>query len=177
MSRCMYRGHHVVSSCIFLFPLSLHIVQSHKAISQRFFWHPLVCTVCHSNLQFYEWKWADRGRVLSWHRPPTLFALWSDVHPFFTHEKTELEKAFSFVSFSRFQTFQFHWGIFNSIVCILMSGVQWALWFVTSLWSDCLSEQWCRQALCVVSGEASANFERPSRSNFFLDFRRQAMLV
>ena len=35
----------------------------------------------------------------------------------------------------------------------------------------------CRQALCVVSGEASANFERPSRNNFFLDSRQQVFLV
>ena len=33
------------------------------------------------------------------------------------------------------------------------------------------------QTLCVVSGEASANFERPSRSHFFLDSQQQAILV
>ena len=35
----------------------------------------------------------------------------------------------------------------------------------------------CSQALCLVSGEASANFERPSRSHFSLDSRQQAILV
>ena len=35
----------------------------------------------------------------------------------------------------------------------------------------------CSQALCVVSGEASANFERPSQSHFSLDSRQQAILV
>ena len=35
----------------------------------------------------------------------------------------------------------------------------------------------CSQPLCVVSGEASANFERPSRSHFSLDSRQQAILV
>ena len=35
----------------------------------------------------------------------------------------------------------------------------------------------CSQGLCVVSGEASANFERPSRSHFSLDSRQQAILV
>ena len=41
--------------------------------------------------------------------------------------------------------------IYNSIgectipleVCILMRGVQWALWFVTSSWSKCWSDQRC----------------------------------
>ena len=32
----------------------------------------------------------------------------------------------------------------------------------------------CSQALCVVSGEALANFERPSRSHFSLDSRQQS---
>ena len=35
----------------------------------------------------------------------------------------------------------------------------------------------CSQALCVVSGEASANFERPSRSHFSFDSHQQAILV
>ena len=35
----------------------------------------------------------------------------------------------------------------------------------------------CSQALWVVSGEALANFERPSRSHFFFDSRQQAILV
>ena len=35
----------------------------------------------------------------------------------------------------------------------------------------------CSQALCVVSGEASANFERLSRSHCSLDSRQQAILV
>ena len=33
------------------------------------------------------------------------------------------------------------------------------------------------QALCKVSPEASANFERPSRSHLFFDSRQQAVLV
>ena len=32
-------------------------------------------------------------------------------------------------------------------------------------------------SLGVVSGEVSANFERPSRSHFLLDSRQQAILV
>ena len=35
----------------------------------------------------------------------------------------------------------------------------------------------CSEALGVVSGEASANFERPSRSHFSLDSRQQVILV
>ena len=45
--------------------------------------------------------------------------------------------------------------IYNSIgeftipleVCILMRGVQWALWFVTSSWSECRSDQRCAAKL------------------------------
>ena len=35
----------------------------------------------------------------------------------------------------------------------------------------------CSQALCVVSGEASADFKRLSRSHFSLDSHKQAILV
>ena len=35
----------------------------------------------------------------------------------------------------------------------------------------------CSQALCVVSGEGSANFQRPSRSHFSLESRQQTILV
>ena len=35
----------------------------------------------------------------------------------------------------------------------------------------------CSQALCVVSVEVSANFERPSQSHFSLDSRQPAILV
>ena len=196
------------------------------------------------NLEFYEWKLGDHGWALSWHRTHTLFAVWPDVTSCFTYEKTESEEVFSIVSYIRFKNLQFHWRIYNSIgVCILMRGVQWALWFVTSSWSECLSDQrfaaklcarWAAkrrlisnvchgvislsilankpssfsylQGLCngvfvfkigqkltsnkarkiglvtvvslgVVSGEASANFERPSRSHFSLDSRQQAILV
>ena len=117
--------------------------------------HDLACDSLHSdsldtllyvrfaiqNLEFYEWKWGDRGWALSWHRTHTLLALWPDVTSSFTYEKTEREQVFSFVSYSRFKNLQFHGEICNSIVCILMRGVQWALWFVTSSWSECLSYQ------------------------------------
>ena len=47
--------------------------------------------------------------------------------------------------------------IYNSIgeftipleVCILMRGVQWTLWFVTSSWSECWSDQRCAAKLCA----------------------------
>ena len=81
------------------------------------------------NLEFYEWKLGDHGWALSWHRTHTLFALWPDVTSCFTYEKTESEEVFSIVSYIRFKNLQFHWRIYNSIgVCILMRGVQWALW-------------------------------------------------
>ena len=81
------------------------------------------------NLEFYEWKLGDHGWALSWHRTHTLFALWPDVTSCFTYKKTESEEVFSIVSYIRFKNLQFHWRIYNSIgVCILMRGVQWALW-------------------------------------------------
>ena len=93
------------------------------------------------NFAFYEWKQGDRGWALSWHCTHTLLALWPDVTSCFTYEKRERKEVFSFVSNSRFKNLQLHWEICNSIVCILMRGVQWALWFVTSSWSECLSDQ------------------------------------
>ena len=102
------------------------------------------------NLEFSEWKLGDHGWALSWHRTHTLFALWPDVTSCFTYEKTESEEVFSIVSYIRFKNLQFHWRIYNSIgVCILMRGVQWALWFVTSSWSECLSDQRFAAKLCA----------------------------
>ena len=102
------------------------------------------------NLEFYEWKLGDHGWALSWHRTHTLFALWPDVTSFFTYEKTESEEVFSIVSYIRFKNLQFHWGSYNSIgVCILMRGVQWSLWFVTSSWSECPSDQRFAAKLCA----------------------------
>ena len=102
------------------------------------------------NLEFYEWKLGDHGWALSWHRTHTLFSLWPDVTSCFTYEKTEREEVFSIVSYIRFKNLQFHWRIYNSIgVCILMRGVQWALWFVTSSWSECLSDQRFAAKLCA----------------------------
>ena len=125
------------------------------------------------NLEFYDWKLGDHGWALSWHRTYTLFALWPDVTWCFTYEKTESEEVFSSVSYIRLKTFQFHWEIYISIVCILMRRVQWALWFVASLWSDCLSNQ---RFAAKLSARWAAK-RRSSRSHFSLDSRQQAIVV
>ena len=63
--------------------------------------------------------------------------------------------------------------------CGLMRGVQWALAVVCHLFvvRVLTLSAVCSQAFCVVTGEASANFERPSWSRFSLDSRQQAILV
>ena len=131
---------------LFFFALFMHISVSHSDSLDTL----LYVRFAIQNLEFYEWKLGDHGWALSWHRTHTLFALWPDVTSCFTYEKTESEEVFSIVSYIRFKNLQFHWRIYNSIgVCILMRGVQWALWFVTSSWSKCLSNQRFASKLCA----------------------------
>ena len=109
---------------------------------QRFSWHPFRCAVCHSKprVLWMEIRKSRMGAFLTSYAHALLHC--NLTRPRASRpKKTEREDVFSFESYSRFQTFQFHWEIFNSIVCILMRGVQWALWFVTSSWSECLSDQ------------------------------------
>ena len=131
------------------------------------------------NLKFYGWKLRDRRWALSWHRTHTIFAPWSDVAPCFTSKQTERKEVFSFVSYSRFKTFQFHWEIFISIVSVYPYERGSVSTVVCHLFVVRLPERSAvrRQAFCVVSGEASANSERPSRSHFLFEFRQQAALV
>ena len=131
------------------------------------------------NLEFYEWKIGDHGWALSWHRTHTHFALWPDVTSCFTYEKTESEEVFSIVSYIRFKNLQFHWEICSSIVSMCpyergsVSTVVCHLFVVRITERSAVSSQ----DLCPISGEASANFERPSRSHFSLDSPQQAIVV
>ena len=125
------------------------------------------------NLEFYEKKLGDRGWALSWHRTNTLLALWPDVTSCFTYEKTERKEVFPFVSYSRFKNLQFHWEICNSIVSMYPYERGSVSTVVCHLFVVRVPERSavCSQAVCVVSGEASANFKQPSRSHFFFDSR------
>ena len=71
----------------------------------------------------------------------------------------------------------FHWRIYNSIGSMYSYERGSVSTVVCHLFVVQVPERSavCSQALCVVSGEA--NFERPSRSYFFLESRQQAIVV
>ena len=137
---------------------------------------PFVCAVCHSKprVLLIEIRRSRMGAFL------TSYAhAFCTVTSCFTYENTEREGVSSFVSYSRFQTFQFHWEIFNSIVSMYPYERGSVSTVVCHLFVVRVTERSavCSQALCKVSREASDNFERPSRSHFFFDSRQQAILV
>ena len=121
------------------------------------------------NLEFYEWKFGDHGWALSWHRTHTLFALWPDVTSCLTYEKTESEEVFSIVSYIRSK-------ICNSIGEFTIPLEYVSLWEGFSEHCGChlfvvrVPERSavCSQALCAVSGEASATKFRTSVTESFL---------
>ena len=150
-----------------------------KQSTQRSSGHPFVCavwpfrTACFMN---------GNKKILDGHLPVT-------PRPRFLHNgfrqplalcmrKKNLEKPFlhELEPFQKFtiplENLQFHWSMYpyergsvSTVVCHL---------FVVRVPKRSAV---CSQALCVVSGEASANFERPSQSHFSLDSREQAILV
>ena len=100
------------------------------------------------NRVFYEWKQKNLGWAPSRDPTATIFPPWLSATPCSMYEKKNVEKPFP--PWVRAVS-----KIYNSIgeftipleVCILMRGVQWALWFVTSSWSKCWSDQRCAAKL------------------------------
>ena len=100
------------------------------------------------NRSFYEWKQKNLGWAHSRDPTTTILAPWLSATPYSMYEKKNVEKPFPPWARDVSQ-------IYNSIgeftipleVCILMRGVQWALWFVTSSWSECRSHQRCAAKL------------------------------
>ena len=131
------------------------------------------------NLEFYERNLRGCGWAPSWHDTHTIFAPWSDLAPCFTYKKNRTRKSLLFRELSRFKTFQFHWEFFNSIVSMYRCERGSVSMLVCHLFVVRLPERSAvgRQAFCVVSDEASANFEPSSQSHFLLDCREQAILV
>ena len=158
-------------------------------LSKKEFWntqrcsrHPFVCavwpfrTACFMNenekkswMGIFPWSHDHDSCTMAFGNP--LLYVWEKKKP--------VEKPFPSVSYSRFKTLQFHWEIYNSIVSMYPYERGWVSMVVCHLFVVRVPERSavCSQDLCVVSGEASANFERPSRSHFSLDSRQLAMLV
>ena len=127
--------------------------------------------------------WMETKKILDWHLPVI-------PQPRFLHHgfrqplalcmrKKKRQKAFPSLSLSPFKNLQFHWRIYNSIGSMYPYERGSVSTVVCHLFVVRVPERSavCSQALCVVSGEASANFERPSRSHFFLHSRQQAIVV
>ena len=89
------------------------------------------------------------------------------------YEKKKRRKAFPSLSESRFKNLQFHWRIYNSIGSMYPYERGSVSTVVCHLFVVRVPERSaaCSQALCVVSGEASANFEQLSRDHISLDSR------
>ena len=131
------------------------------------------------NRVFYEWKQKNLGWAPS--RDPTtmILAIWLSATPCSMYEEKKTSKSLFLPELGPFQKFtiplenlQIHWSMYpyergsvSTVVCHL---------FVVRVPERSAV---CSQAHCVVSGEASANFERPARSHLSLDSRQQATLV
>ena len=83
------------------------------------------------NRVFYEWKQKNLGGASSRDPTTTILATWLSATPSSMYEKKTLQ-SLSHPELEPFQKFTIPLE-----VCVLMRGVQRALWFVTSSWSEC----------------------------------------
>ena len=132
------------------------------------------------NRVFYEWK---QKKNIGWapSRDPTatILAPWLSATPCSMYEKKKTSKSLSLPELELFQEFtiplenlQFHWKYVS-----LWEGFSEHCGLSPFRGPSAGAISSVQPALCVESGEASANFERPSRSHFSLDSRQQAILV
>ena len=148
-------------------------------MSQRSSRHPFVCAVCHSKPRVL-WMEIRRSRMSTF--------LTSYAHAFCTVTWRDL--VLHVQKKQKAKKSSLSWVISVSKICNSIGEFTIPLEYV-SLWEG-FSEHCgchlfvvrvpersavCSQALCAVSGEASANFERPSRSHFSFDSRQQAIVV
>ena len=128
---------------------------------------------------FYEWKQKKSWMgTFPWSHNHDSCTMAFGNHLLYVWEK-KTSKSLSLPELERFKNLQFHWRIYNSIGSMYPYERGSVSTVVCHLIVVRVPERSavCSQALCVVSGEASANFEWPSRSHFILDSRQQANLV
>ena len=145
-------------------------------VAQRFSRHPFVCAVCHSKPRVL-WMEIRRSRMsafLTSYAHAFCTVTWRDLvlHVRKNRKRRSLvyRELYPFQKFAiPLENLQFHWSMYpyergsvSTVVCHL---------FVVRVPE--------RSAVCsqAVSGETSANFERPSRSNCSSDSRQQAIVV
>ena len=167
------------SNCTFCFYFCYVSSFLKLKISQWFSRHPFVCAVCHSKPRVLrmEIRRSRMSAFLTSYAHAFCTVTWRDLvlHVWKNRKRRSLlyREWYPFQKFAiPLENLQFHWSMYpyergsvSTVVCHL---------FVVRVPERSAV---CSQALCAVSGEASANFERPSRSNFSFDSRQQAIVV